>query len=134
MPRGSPPAGRDLASNGENGRGRHPSNTSDNFAVIQFDRTYHMGVISQQHASVPMPAGGNDTARHFYGETIGLTESTPPAVLGTERFVWFTIGDSGDEIHVYTDDRGPNSPGQHLCIQVDDPDAIRSTLQANGYD
>lgn len=92
-----------------------------------------MAVIRLQHASVPMPAGGNDQARHFYGETLGLTEIAPPAVLGPERFVWFTVGDSGDEIHVYTDDRGPNSPGQHLCLQVEDPDAVRATLSANGY-
>ena len=93
-----------------------------------------MAVISLQHASVPMPSDGNDKARHFYGETIGLTEITPPSVLGTERFVWFTIGDSGDEVHCYSDDRGPNSPGQHLCIRVDDPEDIRARLQANGYE
>ena len=93
-----------------------------------------MAVISLQHASVPMSSGGNDKARHFYGETLGLTEITPPSVLGTDRFVWFTIGDSSDEVHCYTDDRGPNSPGQHLCIRVDDPDNIRERLQANGYE
>ena len=92
-----------------------------------------MSVIRLQHASVPMPNGGNDKARHFYGETLGLTEITPPAVLGTERFVWFTIGDSGDEVHLYTDDRGPNSPGQHLCIQVEDPVAVREKLEDSGY-
>jgi catechol 2,3-dioxygenase-like lactoylglutathione lyase family enzyme len=92
-----------------------------------------MSVIRLQHASVPMPTGGNDKGRHFYGETLGLTEITPPAVLGPERFVWFTIGDSGDEVHLYTDDRGPNSPGQHLCIQVEDPVAVREKLEDNGY-
>jgi catechol 2,3-dioxygenase-like lactoylglutathione lyase family enzyme len=80
-----------------------------------------------------MPTGGNDKGRHFYGETLGLSEITPPEVLGTERFVWFAVGDSGDEVHLYTDDRGPNSPGQHVCIQVDDPQTVRETLEANGY-
>ena len=93
-----------------------------------------MAVLRLQHASVPMTTGGNDQARRFYGETLGLTEITPPDVLGTDRFVWFTIGDSGDEIHIYTDDRGPNSPGQHVCIQVEDPDAVRATLEAAGYE
>jgi catechol 2,3-dioxygenase-like lactoylglutathione lyase family enzyme len=92
-----------------------------------------MSVIRLQHASVPMPTGGNDKGRHFYGETLGLGEITPPAILGSERFVWFTIGDSGDEVHLYTDDRGPNSPGQHLCIQVEDPVAVRERLEDNGY-
>jgi catechol 2,3-dioxygenase-like lactoylglutathione lyase family enzyme len=93
-----------------------------------------MPVLKLQHASVPMPTGGNDKGRHFYGATLGLTEITPPDVLGTERFVWFAIGDSGDEIHLYTDNRGPNSPGQHVCIQVEDPQAVRETLEANGYE
>jgi catechol 2,3-dioxygenase-like lactoylglutathione lyase family enzyme len=93
-----------------------------------------MPVLKLQHASVPMPTGGNDKGRHFYGETLGLTEITPPDVLGTERFVWFAIGDSGDEIHLYTDNRGTNSPGQHVCIQVEDPQAVREMLEANGYE
>lgn len=93
-----------------------------------------MAVIKLQHASVPMNTGGNDQARRFYGETLGLTEITPPDVLGSERFVWFAIGDSGDEIHCYTDNRGPNSPGQHLCIQVEDPAAMRAHLEARGYE
>ena len=93
-----------------------------------------MAPIRLQHASVPMTTGGNDKARHFYGETLGLTEIQPPSVLGNERFVWFTIGDSGDEIHVYTDDRGPNSPGQHVCLQVEDQVAVRETLESNGYE
>lgn len=93
-----------------------------------------MGAIRLQHASVPMREGENDKGRHFYGETLGLTEITPPAVLGTERFVWYTIGDSGDEIHLYTDNRGPNSPAQHLCIQVEDPDGVRKKLAESGYE
>ncbi len=93
-----------------------------------------MAALRLQHASVPMISGGNEKGRHFYGETLGLTEITPPEVLGTERFVWYTIGDSGDEIHLYTDDRGANSPGQHICIQVDDPVAVRQTLETRGYE
>lgn len=92
-------------------------------------------VLRLQHASIPMNAGGNDKGRQFYGETLGLTEITPPAVLGTERFVWYQAGDDGHEIHLYTDDDyGPGSKGQHFCLQVDDPDAVRKTLEANGYE
>ncbi len=93
-----------------------------------------MPAIRLQHASVPMTTGGNDQGRHFYGATLGLTEIPPPAVLGGDGFVWFAIGESGDEIHLYTDESGPNSPGQHLCIQVDDPAAVREQLEANGYE
>lgn len=91
-------------------------------------------VLRLQHVSIPMHAGGNDKGRRFYGETLGLTEITPPGVLGTERFVWYRAGDDGHEVHLYTDDDyGQGSKGQHFCLQADDPDAVRKTLEANGY-
>jgi len=93
-----------------------------------------MPAIRLQHASIPMTTGGSDKGRHFYGGALGLTEITPPEVLGTDGFVWFAIGESGDEVHLYTDDRGPNSTVQHLCIQVNDPETVREKLTSNGYE
>ena len=82
-----------------------------------------------QHVSVPMPRGGNDAARAFYGRTLGLQEVQPPATLDTAALVWFQVGDEGHEIHVFTNERlGPNSPDQHLCLQVDDIAAARQQL------
>jgi catechol 2,3-dioxygenase-like lactoylglutathione lyase family enzyme len=87
-----------------------------------------------QHVSVPMPAGGNDEARKFYGETLGFTEITPPSVLGTERFVWYAVGDEGHEVHVYTMEPFVQSqPSQHFCVQVDDGPSLREKLTAAGY-
>jgi catechol 2,3-dioxygenase-like lactoylglutathione lyase family enzyme len=86
-----------------------------------------------QHASVPMPPGGNDEARAFYGRTLGLQEVEPPSTLDTAALVWFRVGDDGHEVHVFTEEHlGPNSPGQHLCLQVDDIDAIRQRLNDHG--
>jgi catechol 2,3-dioxygenase-like lactoylglutathione lyase family enzyme len=87
-----------------------------------------------QHVSVPMPPGGNDEARRFYGDTLGFTEITPPSVLGTERFVWYAVGDDGHEVHVYTmDPFVQSSPSQHFCVQVEDGPAFRQKLTAAGY-
>ncbi len=92
-----------------------------------------MAVVRLQHVSVPMPSDGHGKARHFYGETLGLTEITPPAVLGKDRVIWFTFGERTAEVHVYIDDRGPGTSTQHLCLQVEDLDAMRANLKANGY-
>jgi len=86
-----------------------------------------------QHASVPMPPGGNEAARAFYGGTLGLEEVPPPDTLDVERLVWFRVGADGHEIHVFTEaGNGPSSPGQHLCLQVDDLAAMHQRLSDAG--
>ncbi len=92
-----------------------------------------MSVLRLQHASVPMPAGGNDEARAFYGGVLGLDEIPPPSSLDAEQIIWFSAGGGGHEVHLFTEDGfGPNSPGQHLCLQVDDLDATRERLGDHG--
>jgi catechol 2,3-dioxygenase-like lactoylglutathione lyase family enzyme len=81
-----------------------------------------------------MTLGGNDTARAFYIETLGLVEITPPEVLGTEKFVWLSVGEGGHEIHMFTEDPHDKSPGLHVCIQVDDQQAVREKLEQAGYE
>lgn len=82
-----------------------------------------------QHVSVPMPAGGQAAARRFYGQALGLEEVTPPAELRHLSLVWFRTGDEGHEVHCFAEERlGPNSPAQHLCLQVDDLTAFRERL------
>ena len=87
-----------------------------------------------QHVSVPMPPGGNDEARKFYADTLGFTEIAPPSILGPERFVWFAVGEDGNELHAYTMDPFIQSqPSQHFCVQVEDGAAFRARLAAGGY-
>lgn len=92
-----------------------------------------MGVIRLQHVSVPMPLGGNDDARAFYNGVLGMTEAMPPSSLDPERIVWFQAGDAGHEVHLFTNEgHGPNTPAQHLCLQLDDLDAMRAHLKTLG--
>ena len=86
-----------------------------------------------QHASVPMPPNGNADARRFYGDALGMREIQPPAGLRGMNLVWFSAGDGGDEVHCFAEESlGPNSPGQHLCLEVDDLDAYRTRLTEHG--
>lgn len=80
-----------------------------------------------------MPPGGNDEARRFYGEVLGLTEVKPPKTLRGDRLVWFLVGEQGDELHLLTEDNfSPNLNGQHLCFVVDDLEDVRARLIADG--
>lgn len=87
-------------------------------------------VVRIQHVSIPMPAGGNAQARAFYGDQLGLEEKKVPDSLDANMLVWFRLGD--DELHVFTEEGESKSPGQHLCIQVDDLQEWRKTLSDKG--
>lgn len=94
-----------------------------------------MNVHRLQHTSIPMPIGGNDEARRFYTGVLGLREIPPPSTLREDRLVWFSVSDDGDELHLLTvDDFQPNTNGQHLCLVVDDLNAVRRALVAAGVD
>ncbi len=86
-----------------------------------------------QHASVPMPPNGHEEARRFYSGALGMEEVPPPVDLQNLSLVWFLAGDGGQEIHCFADDQpGPNSPGQHVCLQVDDLPAFSAQLSERG--
>jgi catechol 2,3-dioxygenase-like lactoylglutathione lyase family enzyme len=87
-----------------------------------------------QHTSVPMPPGGEQTARDFYGTVLGMREIPKPEGLAAMKLVWFSAGDDGDEVHVFTDEGlGSNSSAQHLCLQVDDLADYERRLVDSGY-
>jgi catechol 2,3-dioxygenase-like lactoylglutathione lyase family enzyme len=73
--------------------------------------------LELQHVSVPMPKGGHDDARAFYGGLLGLEESDVPAKLDASELIWFHVG--GDlELHCFeTDEAVPRS--QHFCLRLD---------------
>jgi catechol 2,3-dioxygenase-like lactoylglutathione lyase family enzyme len=54
------------------------------------------------HVQVSCPAGGEDTARRFYGELLGIPEVEKPPVLAARGGCWFR-GD-GVEVHVGVED------------------------------
>jgi catechol 2,3-dioxygenase-like lactoylglutathione lyase family enzyme len=82
-----------------------------------------------------MPQGGQNAARAFYGEALGMEEVMPPSTLDRPNLVWFRAGPDGHEVHVFVDDPpGENSNAQHLCLQVDDIEAYRAHLQTHGIE
>ena len=85
-------------------------------------------VLRVQHVSIPIPAGGLETGRVFYGDKLGLEQKPTPPALDGSRIIWFKLGDSGDELHLFTEEADERSTGQHFCMQVDDIEAWRKKL------
>lgn len=86
-----------------------------------------------QHVSIPMPKGGHDRARAFYGGLLGLEERDVPPKLDASELVWFRVG-SELELHCFETDESP-APSQHFCLRLDAGLAeLRARLEAAGVD
>jgi catechol 2,3-dioxygenase-like lactoylglutathione lyase family enzyme len=88
-----------------------------------------------QHTSIPMPPGGDENARAFYGAVLGMREIPKPEGLAAMTVIWFAANDDGDEVHVFKDEQlERNSAAQHLCLEVDDIEAYTTRLREHGYE
>ena len=94
-----------------------------------------MGIRRLQHISIEIEAGREDEARHFYSDALGLKEKRRPMGLKDRPLIWYDVGDGEDEIHLIRMERdaftGPRRE-DHLCIEVDDVEAMRSQFAAQG--
>ena len=80
-----------------------------------------------QHVSITRPRGSEEQTRRFYGEVLGLAEVPVPETLGHLELIWYGIG--ADELHLVAEDNPDNTnSGRHLCIEVDDLEALRRRL------
>lgn len=94
-----------------------------------------MAVVRLQHVSIPMPSDGHARARKFFGEVLGMTEVPQPSTLVQNSVVWFAASGDGQEVHCFVDEPfRPGSVEQHLCLQVDDIEAMRAQLAAHGVE
>jgi catechol 2,3-dioxygenase-like lactoylglutathione lyase family enzyme len=57
-----------------------------------------MPVVGLDHVQLAMPAGGEDAARRFYVDVLGLEEVPKPAGLAGKGGAWFRRG--GVELHL----------------------------------
>src|SRR5689334_24399802 len=86
-----------------------------------------------QHVSIPIPPGGREAGRAFYGELLELEERDVPPKLDPDQLVWFRVG--GDlELHLFESDE-PAPRAQHFCLRVDSGlDELRRLLEAAGVE
>jgi catechol 2,3-dioxygenase-like lactoylglutathione lyase family enzyme len=74
------------------------------------------------HVQLACPRGGEDDARRFYGELLGLREIEKPEPLRSRGGVWFECG--AQRLHLGVEE--PFSPARkaHPALLVDSPAAL----------
>jgi catechol 2,3-dioxygenase-like lactoylglutathione lyase family enzyme len=95
-------------------------------------------VIALHHVQVACPAGGEDAARAFYAEGLGLTEVDKPANLRGRGGAWFRAYDAHGtvvaELHVGVEDPFTPARKAHPAFVVDDLGVVAARLRAGGFE
>ena len=93
------------------------------------------------HVQVACPPGGEDDARRFYGEGLGLTEVEKPAELAGRGGAWFRSYDAEGrvtaELHVGVEEPFAPARKAHPAFVLPSPevlDDVVARLGRLGYD
>jgi catechol 2,3-dioxygenase-like lactoylglutathione lyase family enzyme len=92
-------------------------------------------IVALDHAFLTMRHGGEDEARRFYGDVLGLEEIQRPERLKRSGGVWFHAG--GQELHLGTDDAHIPPKRPHPGFRVGSSaalDELAQRLTSNRYD
>lgn len=90
-----------------------------------------MTIIAFDHVQLAMPAGGEDAARRFFEDILGLTEMPKPAELADRGGCWFERGNVCVHLGVEADFRPARKA--HPAFRVSGFAALRARLDASGY-
>lgn len=93
------------------------------------------GVISGQiigldHVQLAMPHGGEDRARSFYADILGMEEVPKPAHLAISGGCWFVSQDA--HIHLGVEEGFTPSRKGHPALLVNDLAALITRLESCG--
>jgi catechol 2,3-dioxygenase-like lactoylglutathione lyase family enzyme len=80
------------------------------------------------HVQVSCPPGGEDLARRFYGEGLGLPEVPKPPTLAARGGCWFRGADGGGvEVHVGVETGFTPARKAHPAFLLEDGAALDAT-------
>jgi catechol 2,3-dioxygenase-like lactoylglutathione lyase family enzyme len=84
------------------------------------------------HVQVAIPKGGEDKARGFYRDLLGLPEQPKPAELAGRDGAWFET----DAVKVHCGVEDPFVPARkaHIAFRVDDVTALTAKARAAGFE
>jgi catechol 2,3-dioxygenase-like lactoylglutathione lyase family enzyme len=88
--------------------------------------------LGLHHVQIAMPAGGEQEARAFYRDVLGLEEVSKPAGLRARGGCWFRS--SGVELHLGVEDAFTPARKAHPALVVDDLDALERRLRDRGHE
>lgn len=90
------------------------------------------------HVQVACPPGGEEAARRFYGEGLGMTEVDKPADLVARGGCWFRAYDAsgavGAELHVGVEDPFAPARKAHPAFVVEHLDEVAERLRGLGFE
>src|SRR5579862_5234594 len=82
------------------------------------------------HVQLAMPPGGEETARSFYRDVLGMREIPKPAELAKRGGCWFESGDVQVHLGVEADFRPAKKA--HPALRCSDYDELLTRLRAAG--
>ena len=84
------------------------------------------------HVQLMIPRDGQDEARHFYGELLGLEPAERPANMPNPEGIWFELGDQ--QIHLGVQDAAPDRTRAHVAFLVESLDPLVARLRDAGVE
>lgn len=91
-----------------------------------------MKVIGLDHVQLAMPRGGEEAARSFYHQVLGLTELEKPPQLAARGGVWFTCGVL--QLHLGVEDEFRPAKKAHPALIVKQLDSLLAQLREAGFE
>jgi catechol 2,3-dioxygenase-like lactoylglutathione lyase family enzyme len=95
-------------------------------------------MMRQHHVQVACPTGGEDEARRFWVDGLGMTEVDKPAELAGRGGCWFRAYDGSGavtaELHVGVEEPFAPARKAHPAFVVDDLAAVADRLRAAGFE
>lgn len=84
------------------------------------------------HVQLAMPAGGEETARGFYRDLLGMEEIAKPPELAKRGGCWFESGRV--QIHLGVEENFRAAKKAHPALRCRDYDACTARLRASGVE
>lgn len=90
---------------------------------VLVDRNHHVGTVERC---------GEDRAREFFVNILGMTELAKPPVLAARGGCWFAEG--AVQVHLGVDDDLRPARKAHVALAIDDATRLITRLRDAGYD
>jgi catechol 2,3-dioxygenase-like lactoylglutathione lyase family enzyme len=84
------------------------------------------------HVQLAMPAGGEETARRFYRDVLGMIEVPKPPELAKRGGCWFESG--GVQIHLGVENDFRSARKAHPAFRCFDYDSLTARIRAAGVE
>jgi catechol 2,3-dioxygenase-like lactoylglutathione lyase family enzyme len=88
--------------------------------------------LGLHHVQLPIPAGGEDKCRQFWGSILGFTELAKPPVLAARGGCWFRGGKL--EVHLGVEKDFRPATKAHPGILIRGLDEVSNQLTAHGIE